>query len=258
MAVGGLVGSRNGYAPSFLGTCFAVRRPDVFLTAKHVVSGVDVPSLRVAIGGSTETAVVNVGRVVEHPRADIAVVFTTGSRRYVAREDEANGLNGQTPRRIDRETAWFNDDVEISEVLSGVWYEAYGLVTDMPSHLDRGGVGEGRCFRGYFHRAMSYRDGWGAYKAVELSSGIPGGASGSPIYDPNDHRRVIALATATVESSIPGNWASERDPGQVVATTEETMRWRVGIGLILSFVRPWVDSTIESWLRDQASAATST
>lgn len=241
MAVGGVIALLPGQREArFLGTCFALRRPDHFVTAKHILRG-SPGELRVAFGAQAETAVVDIDEVVVHDRVDLAVLRASGPRRYVPK----GGTPGpQQPSREVRELAHFVDDVASDEVLTGVWYESYGLPTDLPSQLDRGGVGEGRCFRGYIRRAMTFSGGWGTYRAVELSEGVPGGASGAPIYDPNDKRRVIAMATTTFESEIPGQTAEDDGSGSVVATGAKSMTWRVGVGLVLAAHRPWLDEHI--------------
>lgn len=66
----GLLHSRETNQP--LGTCFALQRPGLFLTAAHVLRDTDDSSVQLEIKGSP---LLDVARVERHPFADLAAVY---------------------------------------------------------------------------------------------------------------------------------------------------------------------------------------
>lgn len=171
--------------------------------------------------------------VQRHPRADFAIL-TIGARWYRPVE---------VCRPMDRwgdpdlaEQMWFMDETEADAIVTGVWYESYGMPVDMPIQHERAGIAVGRVFRGYVHRPVSYSSrGRYAYRAVELSTPVAGGASGSAIADPATHYKVFAVAAETMESRVP---IATGAPGL------DERQWALGIGVYLPPLRTWIDGVV--------------
>lgn len=238
--VGGVGGQISGRL-KFLGTCFAFRRPDRFLTAAHVVEE-STTRLYIAVAGETETAVMDVDNYEVHPHADLAVLKVETPRRYVVRDGRTNENN--EPPRAFRETACLIDGVDPRLIPPGIQYEAFGYDVEMPDWSDAPGGAVGRLFRGYAHRRMTYSIGRRSYAAIELSEPVPPGASGAPLYEPGNWRNVFGLATGTAQSSMPASRVTESLRGEMQAVAFETATWRVGLGLLLEPYRAWLDDVL--------------
>src|SRR5262245_39947536 len=63
---------------SFLGTCFAFRQTNHFLTAAHCIEGISEAEVKVIL--STGKDILQAESIIKHPTADIAIIRTSNDQ----------------------------------------------------------------------------------------------------------------------------------------------------------------------------------
>ena len=212
------VGLVSGAGEEFLGTCFAFRHWDYFLTAAHCVGGREGDAVSVLCPGSPPRR-----RAVEirrHPEADLAVVR----------------LEEQTPNLV--QPFWG----AVGNYGVGQDFAAFGFPDDAlgPDPLQP----TPRLFKGHFQRFLDYGPPPLRYRAAELSVPSPRGLSGGPVFHARRPVELLGMATASVQSST---WPDvvetvEREGERVVTTHHHVVSY--GVALILDRVGDWLDTYV--------------
>ena len=199
----------------FVGTCFALRQTNAFLTAAHCTSDenmfIVMPGLLPKLH--------KVSRVIRHPSADLAVL------------------------RLD-DDAWPPVDpflVVAPAPPMGTEFMAYGFPEDAPAPNQDRPEPIQRLFRGYIQRGLQYERGSYKYAAVEMSVPCPAGLSGGPLFAADSHAQVIGLATENVESMTYVGRSEEVVAGAITSRTQEIHRVQYGIAVLLAPVSDWLD-----------------
>ena len=205
--------------PDIVGTCFAFRRSNFFLTAHHVIKSVDNADL--AISFLTTPGLRVVTQVHVHPQADVAI------------------LEAADPQTGTIEPFW---DV-VSNIHLGETFAAFGF----PEDLVRGQSGGSphRLFMGHYQRFMDYESFMGyRYVAGELNIPCPSGLSGGPLFRPEAPQMLTALATENVETSTwPESMEEEvRDGGTVRTTHRRIISY--GVSVILFHLLDWINEFV--------------
>lgn len=211
-------------AKPYLGTCFAFRWQNRFITARHCIEGIPDDEL-VLESGPARGFLQTVGDVWRHPTADIAV-FETGGIGLAA-----------VPVQPFRSIA--------TERFLGEEFFAFGYPVDVlgPDATEP----TPRLFKGSFQRFMpNYRSYSGYnYAAGELSFACPGGLSGGPLFRTNDLTAVFGLATENLRSTTHLEAVEDHS---VNGTPSKRIEYRevisYGTALMLSDVSDWLDQWI--------------
>jgi Trypsin-like peptidase domain len=204
--------------PVILGTCFAFRRSNFFLTTHHVIKSLDRCGL--AIWFLTTPGLRVVTQVHAHPTADVAIL-------------EAVDIQTGTI-----EPFW---DI-VSNIHLGETLAAFGF----PDDLVRGESGGSphRLFMGHYQRFTDY-ESFMAYRCVvgALNIPCPAGLSGGPLFRPEAPQMLTALATENVETSTwPESIEEEvRDGGAVRTTPRRIISY--GVSVIL-FLLDWINEFV--------------
>jgi len=205
--------------PEILGTCFAFRRSNFFLTAHHVIKSVDHSGL--AISFLTTPGLRVVTQVHVHPTADVAIL-----------------------EAVDTQTGTIEPFWDIvSNIHLGETFAAFGF----PEDLVRGQSGGSphRLFMGHYQRFMDYESVMGyRYVAGELNIPCPAGLSGGPLFRPEAPQMLTALATENVETSTwPESMEEEvRDGGTVRTTHRRIISY--GVSVILFHLLDWINEFV--------------
>lgn len=155
-----------------LGSCFALADCTRLVTAGHVVSGLPLDSLRVAVG--SEAAPLSVERVTLHGAHDLAVM--------------------RVPRSA-IQPYW-----DIARPFAGEKFGAYGFPTELAGADPDRAVA--RHFRGHVQRVMEYsRLGEPPFApAMELSIAAPAGLSGGPVF--REERGDLVLGAIWLKATV--------------------------------------------------------
>lgn len=208
---------RQGEERSFIGSCFAYRRPDVFLTAYHCVEHVPVHELAIGLPAVRDAlnAPLNVLGVVPHPTADVAVAFV-------------EPIEVQPPywmAPVDHASDWGESVV------------CFGYPDDSTPN---GVMPTPRMSNGNIQRFFDYADGRGEYRALELSFPSPQGLSGSPLCRTQDTGAPIAVITANHNAlTYRGGFEVSEDGVTYLATERDVIRYAIAAYL----------PDIEEWLQ---------
>jgi hypothetical protein len=209
----------NGRSSAFLGTCFAFRYKNHFLTAAHCVKDRALADL--AVYHPFDGVYSRVARVVTHASADIAVVVLVNE-----------GREGTQP---------FLEFT--SSYGAATQYTAYGFPED--SMGPNQGKPIARVFRGYFQRFMEYESGMGyKYVAGELSIACPGGLSGGPLFILDQPWVVFGLVAENLETTTFLDSVEQvLDDGQLV---HEHYRRVInyGVAVMLDQIGEWIDQHV--------------
>lgn len=214
-------------AEHFLGSCFAFRAKNRFLTARHCVEGRDVAAL--SVYSPQDLVHTKVAEVIAHPEADIAVLVLANT----GRQSTEMWLHWDEDRRLG------ND------------FMAYGFPDDpFPPHKEderlivyRGNP-TARLFKGYFQRYFEHRSrlpGRYKYLAGEMSTGCPAGLSGGPVFRPMAVHQLCGVVTENFESGTVLHW-QERVVENGVTHYSDTQRIiNYGLCVMLCSVADWLD-----------------
>lgn len=207
-----------------LGTCFAFRYAQRFLTARHCVPSWPSNSLFIAWQGrASESATVRPAIAVDrHPTADIAVVTVEP--------------------HIDDPSSVFTDIEDDDQLILGEDACAYGFEINDPGSES---LTTPRFFRGYFQRFMRHRSevNRSEYLAGELNFPAPIGLSGAAVYRPQRFPAAAALVTENYESFTGTSHEVEERAGRTIIYRRVVT---YGVALLLWDVRLWLDEVISA------------
>lgn len=158
------------------GSTFRLWNPKCFITAAHNIADIESSNILVVYPFEPEEdlKVVNVTR---HPTADLALLW------------------------LDEEP--YSDIQSFHEIMG--FYFGLSIWTFGLASLDLGGGKREfiqRALSGNIQRRFIYESPLYSYNAIELSTPIPKGFSGAPVYSVADPRRVVGVATATIETEM--------------------------------------------------------
>lgn len=186
----------QGFEPGrrvYLGSCFSVLEPTVFVTAAHCVEGIPVEELWVNHHGGPPPNLFNQIRSIEWVcEADIAVFGT-----------EAPGAKWAAPFARLKYVADLGEEIC-----------AFGYPQDLMSEAPAKETP--RFFRGNVQRPFLFQRGDHRYSAFELSFPCPPGLSGGPVFLASDPKTVIGVVTENFETySVKHEEVEEHRPGEV-------------------------------------------
>jgi hypothetical protein len=213
-------GQGNAAELPYLGTCFAYRWQNRFLTAAHNIAGLNMDEIAVeTVRGLIQTAT----GLRFHPEADVAVI-EFGSLQIKGAETEPFWTTA--------------NDWTLGEDIM-----AYGFPVDV-----LGKIGEiepkPRLFKGYFQRFMPEHSTYTQYKylAGEINFGCPFGLSGGPVFRPNAHEIVLGIATENLQSitSLQA-YHEEIIAGRTIKEVEYREIISYGTVLMLSGISDWLE-----------------
>ena len=212
-----------------LGTTFAYRHGNLFLTAAHAVKGLDLGRLRILHGDAPTEVVRFVRSVSFHPEADIAALHLV--------PDSFSQFVRPSPGNL------FKVEVGTDVVAFGYPEDAFSAAPGEPTRSVP------RLFKGHVQRLMRHESIHGyTYDAAELNFPCPTGLSGGPVY-PRDHPTLLGgLATSSLRSSTYVD-AIVKEGGSE-ASTEFYRVVEYGVCLLLN--------EVDNWLSLEYGAAAST
>jgi hypothetical protein len=209
----------------FAGTCFGLRRPDVMVTAKHVVEGATERDVSVTILLDDIEEGISVRKIVRHASADVAIHL------------------------IDNAIEIFDYFIDIGpRPEMGANVTAFGYPEDtQPS----GPRPTPRFFKGHVQRTHRHNSLLGhSYIAAELSFGAPGGLSGGPVA----HEALPGLAIGVVAENHESSTylASRTDVLDGGVQYREDIRAMINYAncVLLEPLRPWFDEHVPPVSRD--------
>ena len=179
--VGLLFRGRDEVNRAFLGSCFSLVRPDVFVTAAHCVHGTSKDRLWVNHhAGSTPDLFTPVRDIVPIFDADIAVVTTDAPEPKWAQPFQKVRFSANLGERV-----------------CALGFTEQSFRMDVPAKETP------RFFRGtiqrpFIHKASAIQGS--EYSAYELSFPCPSGLSGGPLFLEEDPTIVIGVVTEDIEA----------------------------------------------------------
>lgn len=175
----GLLLHEEGERTQFLGTCFAFRSRQKFLTAAHCVGKLEASQVSIALPRVNLEKPYRVSGIERHPKADIAVLALAGTN------DDAPSLNP-----VLRFAAHLG---------MGEHFVSFGFPEDVFG--PDAGQPTARFFRGHFQRKFYHRSYRGfEYEAGEMNIPCPGGLSGAPIFRPDLLEEAVGMVTESNKS----------------------------------------------------------
>ena len=229
----------SGEPSAFLGTCFAFRQKDCFLTANHCVADVDglresdrstsaierrrqtIPEAELFIVHPYIKKILRVQEVIRHKTADIALVRSDP----IESEDAHAFLICTSDYSLGTECAAYGFSKTI-----------FGDAPDQPI---------ARLFKCYFQRFMSYESlplGY-SYEAAELNIACPSGLSGGPVFRTDRKMVICGLVTENLTSATARNPIEETQKGAVITKVYRT-DINYGVCLLLADVKDWLNEHI--------------
>lgn len=177
----------------YLGSCFSLLEPTVFLTASHCVGGIPLERLWVNhFGGPPPNLFTRVRRIEWAEEVDIAVF-----------ETDAPGAEWAVPFKKLRYFADLGEEIC-----------AFGYPQDLMSPAPAKETP--RLFRGTVQRPFLFERSGRKYSAFELSFPCPPGLSGGPLFLADDPDTVIGVATENFETyTVQHEVVEEKRPGEV-------------------------------------------
>jgi Trypsin-like peptidase domain len=203
----------------FLGTCFAFRHRNYFLTADHCVRDRKIAALSVA--HPFEGVFTRIATIHSHPTADLAVVTL------------ANQGKDKTEPFLDLAANYG----------LGEEFVAYGFPEDTIGPNE--GQPTARLFRGYYQRFMEHKSHMGyAYVAGELSMPCPGGLSGGPLFRPGAPKMITGLVTENLEATtlLDSEESTLHDGTQVHEHYRRVINY--GVALMLAELADWINQYV--------------
>lgn len=199
------------------GSCFRLWSTKHFITANHVVMGLENQNIQVLnYATDADFSCINVTR---HPVADIAVI------------------------EIDEEPPVHMDSFRLSdrEFLYGMPIHSFGVVSDLLASKDKNPF---RVIGGILQRDFIYSDGRYTSSAVEISSPIPKGHSGAPAFIATSPDQVIGVSIATIQSELMLKMINEYKDTEVYEIEKISEYTRYGVVALLGPIRDWLESII--------------
>jgi hypothetical protein len=178
----------------YLGSCFSLLEPTVFLTAAHCLRGIPFERLWVNhFGGPPPYLFTRVRRIEWAEESDLAIF-----------ETDAPGAKWAVPFKKLKYVADLGEEIC-----------AFGYPQDLMSQVP---VKETpRLFRGTIQRPFLFERSGRRYSAYELSFPCPPGLSGGPLFLAEDPTTVIGVVTENFETyTVQHEVVGERCPGQTI------------------------------------------
>jgi hypothetical protein len=204
--------------PRFLGSCFALRWGNYFVTASHCVGDLSAEQIGVMLPGLAPTN--RADAVMRHDTADITVV------RLAPFEVEP------------AEPFWgVAENAKLGETFHAFgWPEEFGG--------DEGPTP--RLFAGHYQRFVPrYRSHMGyEYRAGEMSIPFPGGLTGGPIFRQDAGRVLTGMAVENVEAEtvLDSVVDVQEDGSRYTEISRKILTY--GIAVMLNGVAKWLDDCI--------------
>jgi len=181
-------------AREFLGSCFSLLEPTVFLTAAHCLERVPIERLWVNhYGGPPPAMFTQVRRIEWVQESDLAVF-----------ETDAPEAKWAVPFQKLKYAADLGEEIC-----------AFGYPQDLMSQVPAKETM--RFFRGTVQRPFLFERPGRRYSAFELSFSCPPGLSGGPVFLAEDPSTVIGVVTENFETyTVQHEMVEERRPGEVI------------------------------------------
>lgn len=190
-----------------IGTGFQIQRAGCVLTASHVLN--DQDTVWVVNTSGKQLEVIESGRIIKHPKADLAAIMIPSTTREKTEYYEL----GTPPAEY--------GDFPLGEEVASYGYPKLGC--EMPIAP--------RLMKGHIQRRFEHQDETYAYAAFELAFPAFPGQSGSPIFldnlTSNARNQVIGIVTRSI------SFTSEEQGAMTVAA------WAVGASL--TPLRSWIE-----------------
>lgn len=211
-----LIRYKNTEKPSgVIGTCFRIQKSNqCFITAHHCINGINKSEIKIL--NATPKTDLSIHEVIPHPKADIAVLVT---------EDIV-------PNNFEQ------FQLTESDFFYGAPAHCFGYTCDFGGRTKI----EPRALVAFVQREFTYKDGQYNSKAIEISSPIPKGMSGGPVFYPPKANKceVFGVAIASIESQIVVHSLNEYK--NEIETEREKISKVIEYGVVLRL------ASIKDWL----------
>jgi hypothetical protein len=205
----------------FLGTAFAFRTGQHYLTAAHCVG--DLPASEIYVNVRGLDNLMSVARVERHPTADVALLILESDI------ERAGTIYADPPRGSYR-----------SPVL------AFGYPED--AMAGEASSPKPRVFIGHYQRFFRHKSlhTGREYEAVELSIPAPGGLSGGPVFPQELLNLVTGLVTENYESTTRLQAVEDINAAGEKRTIQYQTVVSYGITVLLDPLREWIEERVPS------------
>lgn len=210
----------SGEPSAFLGTCFAFRQTNCFLTANHCVGTLQETDVLIVHPLIRRT--LRVEEIARHKTADIALLKS----EPIESEDAQSFLLAVSDRKLGTDC-----------IAYGFPEMIFGSKSKQPT---------ARLFKCYFQRFMSYESiiyGY-LYEAAELNIACPAGLSGGPVFKDDWTMLICGLVTENLQSTTYLDSVEEIQKDGVVIKKQYQNMINYGVCLMLSDVRDWLNEHI--------------
>ena len=203
----------NGVEPErrkYLGSCFSILEPTVFVTAAHCLQGVPAERLWVNhFGGPPPNLFTRVRRIEWVQEADLAVF-----------ETEAPGSKWAEPFQRLMYAA------DLGEEICALGYPN-DLMSEAPAKETL------RLFRGFVQRPFLFHRAGRQYTAFELSFPCAPGLSGGPVFLADDPGTVIGVVTENFETyTVSHEEVEESGPGKNTFQARQVITYGVAANIL--------------------------